>query len=36
MVCFEIILGFIVSKQGKTLNPKKIEAIIKMLIPKTF
>jgi hypothetical protein len=30
-----IILGFIVSKEGKTLDPKKIEALVKMLMPKT-
>jgi hypothetical protein len=29
------ILGFIVSKEGKTPNPKKIEALVKMLVPKT-
>jgi hypothetical protein len=29
-VCFRTILGFIVSKEGKTPNPKKIEAIVKM------
>jgi hypothetical protein len=35
MVCFGIILGFIVSKLGKTPNPKKIKALIKMPMPKT-
>jgi hypothetical protein len=28
-------LGFIVSEEGKTPNPKKIEALVKMLVPKT-
>jgi hypothetical protein len=27
--------GFIVSKEGKTLNAKKIEVLLKMSIPKT-
>jgi hypothetical protein len=36
MVCFETILRFIVSKERKTFDPKKIEAIVKMLILKTF
>ncbi len=27
------ILGFIVSKERKTLNPKKIEVLVNMLIP---
>jgi hypothetical protein len=35
MVCFGTILGFIVSKEGTTLDPKKIEALVKMLVPKT-
>ncbi len=35
MVCSGTILGFIVSKEGKTLDPKKIEALIKMPVPKT-
>jgi len=35
MVCFGTILGFIVSKEGKTFNPKKIKALVKMLVPKT-
>jgi hypothetical protein len=35
MVCCGIILGFIVSKEGKTLDFKKIETLIKMLVPKT-
>ncbi len=29
-----MILGFIVSKESKLLNPKKIQAIINMLPPK--
>ncbi len=36
MVYFGIILKFIVSKEGKTLDPKKIEALVKMLVPKTL
>jgi hypothetical protein len=36
MVYFETILGFIVSKKGKTFDPKKIETIVKMLIPTIF
>jgi hypothetical protein len=35
MVCYGTILGFIVSKDGKTHDPKKIEALFKMLVPKT-
>jgi hypothetical protein len=35
MLCFGTILGFIVSKEGKTLDPKKIEVLVKMLVPKT-
>jgi hypothetical protein len=35
MVCSRTIFGFIVSKEGKTPNPKKIEALVKMLVPKT-
>jgi hypothetical protein len=30
MVCSRIILGFIVLKEGKTLNPKKNEVLVKM------
>jgi hypothetical protein len=33
---FGIVLGFIVLKKGKTLDPKKIEALVKMSIPKTL
>jgi hypothetical protein len=36
MVCSRTILGFIVSKKGKTSDPKKIEALVKMLVPKTL
>jgi hypothetical protein len=35
MVWFGTILGFIVSNEGKTLDPKKIEALVKMSMPKT-
>jgi hypothetical protein len=35
IVCSKTILGFIVSKEGKTLDPKKIKALVKMLMPKT-
>jgi hypothetical protein len=35
MVCFGTILGFIVSKEGKTSDPRNIEALIKMPVPKT-
>jgi len=35
MVCSGTILKFIVSKEGKTLDPKKIKALIKMPMPKT-
>jgi hypothetical protein len=34
MVRSETILGFVVSKEGKTLDPKKIEVLIKILVPK--
>jgi hypothetical protein len=30
MVCSRIIIGFIISKEGKTHDPKKIEALVKM------
>jgi hypothetical protein len=33
---FGTILGFIVSKEGKTSNPKKIKALVKMQVPKTL
>jgi hypothetical protein len=35
MVFLEMILGFIVFKEGKLPNPKKIHAIINMPPPKT-
>jgi hypothetical protein len=35
MVCSKTILGFIISKEGKTFDLKKIEASVKMLMPKT-
>jgi hypothetical protein len=35
VVCFETILGFIVSKEGKILDPKKTKTLIKNFIPKT-
>jgi hypothetical protein len=35
MCTFQNILGFIVFKEGKNLNPKKIEAIINTPIPTT-
>jgi hypothetical protein len=36
MVCFKTILGFIISREGKTLDLKNMEAIVKMPIPKTL
>ncbi len=35
MVCSKIILGFIVSKEGNTPDPKKIKDVVKMPMPKT-
>jgi hypothetical protein len=35
MVCSRITLGFIISKEGNILDHKKIEVLVKMLIPKT-
>jgi len=35
MVCSRTILRFIVSKKGKTPDPKKIEVLTKMPMPKT-
>jgi hypothetical protein len=32
MVFFGMIMGLIMSKEGKVLNPKKIQAIVNMLI----
>jgi hypothetical protein len=34
MVFSRMILGFIISKEGKLLNPKKIEVIINIPPPK--
>jgi hypothetical protein len=36
MVCSRIILGFIVSKEGKTFDPKKIQVLVKIPMPKTL
>jgi hypothetical protein len=36
MVYFRTIIGFIVSKEGKTNNPKTIEALVKIPVPKTL
>ncbi len=33
MVFFGVIIGFIISKKGKLSNPKKIHAIMYMLVP---
>jgi hypothetical protein len=33
MVFSRLILGFIVSKEGKILDPKKVQAIMNMLVP---
>jgi hypothetical protein len=35
MVFLGTILGFIVSKKGKVMDPKKVESLISMLIPTT-
>jgi hypothetical protein len=35
MVCSIIILRFIVSKKGKTVDPKKTKALVNMLVSKT-
>jgi hypothetical protein len=35
MVCSKTILGFIVSKEGKTPDPKKIKVVVKMSVPTT-
>jgi hypothetical protein len=34
MVFSSIILGFIVSKEGKLLDPKRVEVIVKILVLK--
>jgi predicted HTH transcriptional regulator len=36
MVFLGMILRFIISKEGKLPNPKKVETIIKMPIPKNL
>jgi hypothetical protein len=33
MVFLGMILGFIISKEGKLLNPKKMQAIVYMFVP---
>jgi hypothetical protein len=33
MVFLRLILGFIVFKEGKIPNPKKVQAIVNMLVP---
>jgi hypothetical protein len=33
MIFLGLILGFIVSKEGKIPNPKKVQAIVNMLVP---
>jgi hypothetical protein len=33
MVYYGTIIGFIISKKGKALDPKKMEVLVKMLIP---
>ncbi len=33
MVCFGIIIGFIILKEGKLLDPKKIQVIMNMHVP---
>ncbi len=35
MVCSRTILRFVISKKGKTHNPQKIEALVKILVSKT-
>ncbi len=35
MVFLGIVLGFIVSKEGKIMDPKKVEALVNMLVPTT-
>jgi hypothetical protein len=35
MVCFWTTSRFIISEEGKTLHPKMIKFLIKMLVPKT-
>jgi hypothetical protein len=33
MIFLGMILGFFISKEGKLLDPKKIQSIVQMLIP---
>jgi uncharacterized membrane protein len=35
MVFSRIILGFITSKEGKVMDPNKVEALVNMLVPTT-
>jgi hypothetical protein len=35
MVFSGTILGFIVSKEGKVMDPKKVEALVNMQVPTT-
>ncbi len=35
MVISRTILDFIVSKEGKVMDPKKVEALVNMLVPTT-
>ncbi len=35
MVFSRTILGFIVSKEGKVMDPKKVEALVNMQVPTT-
>jgi hypothetical protein len=35
MVFLGTILGFIMSKKGKIMDPKKVEALVNMLVPTT-
>jgi hypothetical protein len=35
MVFLKLFLRFIISKEGKTHNPKKIKVLVKIVVPKT-
>jgi hypothetical protein len=35
MVFLGIILSFIISKEGKVMDPKKVEALVNILVPIT-
>jgi hypothetical protein len=35
MIFSRTILGFIISKEGKVMDPKKVEALVNMLVPIT-